>query len=277
MRFIRKNWDILLEYSFAAIAIVLCIWVSRTCMGPGCLFGFSLVIIASLIAFIFMVITIIRKVKQKDKAKKLYIIFAIIAIAAILILSLIVGYFEFQKFNKIDECLDKGGTWIDGKCVIDVERMIQNHIFEMTIPVPETDNLSVKFNDIRSAPDQVIAYGEFSDKNGVGEGSMAGLYWQIKMLTPDLFIMPFYVNYGGSGEFGYLGLFSWRDMQITYLDMHFLDDRVDIDNIEGIDEDSIMIDYHIHGIDQSFSEDPQEQVILQIDIMDNKFVNPAIQ
>lgn len=284
---------------FAILSLVLFSWLPKTCFGLGWLFMVELLIVSVLLILIFLIIGIVFRRKHGDRsenklsktAKTWLVIGGGLVIVGMIIAPFVVlkGYDIFQEFNQSDECLDRGGAWNYGGnyCEMYPERMIQNHIFDMTIPVPEREGLSVTFNDIKSISNADVAYGEFFDKDGMEKGSVVGYYWQIKKFAPNFFAMPFSVDYGGSVNLTYLGLFSWKasfqGKEIKYLDRYFLGDRVNIVNsIESINKlnkqgeivRKIIIAYFDHGEEQALNEDSQESKFLQIEVIDNEFINP---
>jgi len=285
----KKNWKEGIAYGFLIIAILLYIYflLPNNCSGFGCLFGFGLISVLMLCSFVFIIIELIKNtfVRKKIVLGAIWLIFSIILLGQIRIGSTLAH--GWMLFNQSDSCLDDGGAWnYEGHyCEITPEAIIQNHILDITIPVPETERFCATFTEIKHYSDVAFAYGAFSDNKGIEKGSILGYYEQIKKVSTNLFVMPFSVDYGGSGTFFYIGLFHWKvcdlkygrqKKEIKYLDAYFLGDRTEIIDVSIFTQNSgknKVVVYLDYNESQSFEEKPQNLLTVVLSIESNKFAN----
>lgn len=144
-----------------------------------------------------------------------------------------------------------------------------------SIPVPETP-LQVRINDVSTNPEYPYPLGRYD------QGEYRG---SVTLITPLAFeatetqtIVPFAVNWGGSGEFIYLGLFDTSDTYPVYQDAHPVGDRVEVELFSREDLGHgvrVTVLYKTHGPNQALAEDPAVDVELIIDVVDGSFANPA--
>ena len=289
----KKSWREGFAYGFLMVGILLNIYflLPDNCSGPGCLFGFGLIAVLLFFSFIFIVITLIKNrfVRKNIVLGTIWLFFSIILFSQVHIGSTLDH--GWMLFNKSDICFDNGGTWnYKGHyCEIAPEAIIKDHILDMTIPVPETEGLYVTFNDIKQYPDAVFAYGEFAGNKGMEKGSIAGYFTQIKKVSRNLFVMPFSVDFGGSGTFFYMGLFHWKvcdleygrqKKEMKYLDGYFLGDRIHITNVDIFNqksgENKVVVDYLDYKESQTFAETPQNSLSAVLSVEDNKLANAKV-
>jgi hypothetical protein len=291
----KKNWQDILAYLFFTIAVIFYIFflLPHNCSGFGCVFLFGLIGISMFLTLIFIIIALMKLkfVKKNIIIGLLWLVFSVVLLNEVRIGSTLSR--SYMKFKQYNECLDMGGKWNSKEYYYEIspETIIRNHILDTKILVPETENLSVTFDDIKSDSINDYLYGTFSDKEGFDKGSVVGYHYKIKKVSKNLFVMPFSVNYGGSGTFFYVGLFSCKDnsttrkekKKINYLEAYLLGDRVKIDEVKIFEfsnlkhatkEKIVVINYFGYKEKQSFAENPQNPLSTVLHIIDDKFVNP---
>ncbi len=112
----------------------------------------------------------------------------------------------------------------------------------------------------------VLKKAKGNDKAVYDSGSLHLNMSKMQLLTENknqliYFVAPFVINTQGSGEFIYVGLFSYdiSTHKSRHLDSFFLGDRIQKEKIQPF-KDYIKIDYKDYAQDQAFSDPPSKTV-----------------
>ncbi len=90
------------------------------------------------------------------------------------------------------------------------------------------------------------------------------------------FLLPFFVNYGGSGTFLYLGLFSIEKNRVEHLNSMFIGDRVKLLNISAIDNIKVLLEYNGYKKGRAMSTIPDEHRTLNLLVKDKRIIKEAL-
>jgi len=133
-----------------------------------------------------------------------------------------------------------------------------------TIVVPESGNPNQEVGVYESAQGFSGSFDIVDEADG--RGSVVTIESLRTNVDGSHAVVPFGVNYGGTGTFIYLGLFAYSETDgWMHLDSFALGDRVAVDSVRTRtpvgEEGNIVVEYRIYGTSQAFSEDPNEPAI----------------
>ena len=129
------------------------------------------------------------------------------------------------------------------------------------IPTEETIvNIEIK----KSMPSRT----NFKISNNGGAGQIEVLGSKI-INSKKYIILPFIVNYGGSGSFLYIGLFDKEENIHKF--SKFIGDRVKIENIKNLNKNSIEIKYLDRTEGTPYSSEPDQLITKTYKILENSF------
>ncbi len=288
--FFTERWQDILAYIFfsAGAALFVFFLIPHACSGLGCLVLFGLTGISMCCSLIFIITAFIRFgfIKRNLMIAVIWVLCVVVMFCTQVRMGsrLAQGYAECKR---CDACLDSGGIWhAEGDyCEISPEAVIWQDLFNTILKVPETENLIAGFNEIKSSPECDYVHGIFSDRKGGEKGSVAGFYNKMKLVAGNLFVMPFAVDYGGSGSSFYLGLFTWKTLEpdsgrfrkeIKSIDSCFIGNRISIDKIRIFEdcrsgEKTVAVNYSGYSRGQNLAAKPEKCLTLFLNTSDVRF------
>lgn len=129
----------------------------------------------------------------------------------------------------------------------------------LIIKIPENESITVKLQKRKLSNATERYLGEFNESNIDKEFPLRGsvvLFDDIKIDSDDdHLVMPMSVDFGGSGEFVYLGLFKKEVGGLVHVNSLFVGDRISPLSLDK-DIDSMVFKYKSLHVSQSMSEDP---------------------
>ncbi len=172
---------------------------------------------------------------------------------------------------KEQRCEVQGGVWhsAQNRCEMSRLRRIKNGLEKFSLQVSEEDSVTV-FNPPPESDRPQILSGE-------EDGVRVELFpEQIHLFAPFLFTAPFRVNFGGTGNFCHVGLFSDKDGVVRHLDSIFVGDRIPIQKMTSrrIHPGRFHYSLHIHYLEraegESFVQQPTLEKILKVKVVHNQ-------
>jgi hypothetical protein len=159
---------------------------------------------------------------------------------------------------------------------IDIEKGIKSGSYVLYINVPESNGEKVTFSQTVKFDNTKFTGGIFNIVDSSAKGSVVALIDEIEPLGIKQFLLPFFVNYGGSGTFLYLGLFSIEKNRVEHLDSMFIGDRVELLNISVVDNIEIILEYNGYKKGRAMSTIPDEHKTLNLSIKDKRIIKKAL-
>jgi hypothetical protein len=141
---------------------------------------------------------------------------------------------------------------------IDILSGIKSGSYSLHVDVPESDGSSVIFTKVGNFDNKKFTGAGFDIKNSSSKGSVMALLDEIEPLGMKQFLLPFFVNYGGSGTFLYIGLFDIVGTKTNHLDSLFIGDRVELLNLSATDNIEVLLEYNGYKEGKSMSTIPDE-------------------
>ena len=160
----------------------------------------------------------------------------------------------------------------DNEPHIDIEKGIKSGSYSLHVNVPESDGVRVSFSQTGKFNDQKFTGSGFVIKNSNAKGSVIALLEEIEPLGMKQFLLPFFVNYGGSGTFLYIGLFDIEKKSIHHLDSIFIGDRVALLNLSSQDNLEALLEYNGYKRGRSMSTIPDNYTKISLFIKDKKLL-----
>ena len=208
----------------------------------------------------------------------------VLLIAAMIGLVILVGIYRFNFTDDDLYVVQQDGTVVpldeDSDNVLLTLFSIKTHK-HWVIQLPESDaEAQLTRVDLGNRP---FVSGDYQD--GPERGSVNLDYQKILPINREgidaskdmLFAAPFFVSNQGSGIFWYLGLFNLNHQsgEIKQLGTHLLGDRIEIRSLT-IDEpfdmtSSLVVNYLMHGDEQSMAEKPAKAMQESIKVSDKGF------
>jgi len=180
-------------------------------------------------------------------------------IFTLLTILLVVGYFMYNKEPSID-----------------IEKSIKSGSYVLYINIPESDGEKVTFSQTGKFNDKKFTNAGFGIVNSNTKGSVVALIDEIEQLGIRQFLLPFFVNYGGSGTFLYLGLFSIEKNRVEHLNSMFIGDRVKLLNISAIDNIKVLLEYNGYKKGRAMSTIPDEHRTLNLLVKDKRIIKETL-
>jgi hypothetical protein len=144
------------------------------------------------------------------------------------------------------------------------------------VVLPTNKNVKCKIDKLVEYNTHFFATGKYKD--GVERGE---IFVNYKKQTPlnfstnnkNYYLIPFIVSNQGSGNFHYLGLFSLnkKDASSEHISSRFLGDRIKIETIKQVADDTAEISIKVHSDKQALSEEPSETKIISVKVDKNGF------
>ncbi len=144
---------------------------------------------------------------------------------------------------------------------------------DLYVTVPE-ENTKCKIDQLVNQNARYFAKGNY--KNGEERGV---IFVDYKKLTPlnfstkdeKYYLIPFIVSNQGSGSFYYLGLFKLNKKKVMseHLSSFFLGDRIKIESVKQVADNTAEISIKIHSGGQALSEEPSETKIILVKVNKN--------
>jgi len=159
---------------------------------------------------------------------------------------------------------------------INIEDGIKSGSYTLSIDVPESDGAKVIFSHTGKFNDKKFTGSAFDIVGSSSKGSVVALLNDIEPLGIKQFLLPFFVNYGGSGTFLYIGLFEIDKKKIKHLDSIFVGDRVELLNISAVDNLKVILEYNDYKKGRSMSTIPDKYIKKDLLIEDKKFLKSSI-
>ncbi len=212
-----------------------------------------------------------------------------IVVGLLVISGLVFFYFANQVGTKANvECAYRGGTWLGDKaeCIFDdtaggKQQRVGMVVASIEILVPESKE-TVRFLNVEigkaGAASQTFAIPQAS--NGVI--SIIDKLGRVHTASGDL-VLPFVVQYGGSGTFNYLGLFEKMDRTYVLRDSLLIGDRVApealviLANTQGeVGEFTARLSYRDRKLDEPMSAIPTEPRTMSVSVKNHRSDSVAI-
>jgi hypothetical protein len=162
------------------------------------------------------------------------------------------------------------------KSYIDIKSGIKSGSYALHVDVPESEGTRVVFSRTAEFSNHKFTGSGFDIKDSSAKGSVIALIDNIEPLGMKQFLLPFFVNYGGSGTFLYIGLFSIDKKRINHLDSLFVGDRVELLNLTSVDNLKIILEYNGYKKGRSMSTIPDNYTKVDLLLKDNKFIKDSI-
>ena len=176
-------------------------------------------------------------------------------IVSVLLLVLIGAYFYYSKEPRIN-----------------IVNGIKSGSYILHVKVPESDGAIVTFSNTSEFADKKFTESEFSIENSSAKGSVVALLENIEPLGIKRFLLPYFVNYGGSGTFLYVGLFSIENSTLKHLDSLFIGDRIELLKITAVDNMKAVLEYNGYKDDKAMSTVPDKYTKIDLLLKGNKFL-----
>ena len=112
--------------------------------------------------------------------------------------------------------------------------------------------------------------GSFHVEDTGLQGAVAAIDTLRTPLHSDAILMPFAVNYGGSGTFVYLGLFEATEAGYMHIESLGIGDRIEIEDI-AVNGQDVTIDYLAHGPQQALAEEPTMPALIGSTVVEGMF------
>ena len=158
-------------------------------------------------------------------------IFTVLIVIGIVLVSGFVWYAMQLNTDPEDECVYRGGTWVpaDDECVFEsgqggTTAQVGMEVHEIEVTIPDVPEVTQIFTDVEIGAPHTSTQ-TFASGRAQGAVSLAAELGRVEKTTKDL-VMPFAVNYGGSGTFTYLGVFEKEGERYVLRDSALVGDRV---------------------------------------------------
>jgi hypothetical protein len=155
---------------------------------------------------------------------------------------------------------------------ITIENGIKNGNYILAIDVPQSDGKKVSFSKTTKFNNQKFAGSGFDISGSSSKGSVVALLEKIETLDSQQFLLPFFVNYGGSGTFLYIGLFDRNKNIIKHSDSILVGDRVELLNLKSVDDTNVILEYNDYKQNRSMSTIPDKYTKIVLKIKDKKIL-----
>ncbi len=142
------------------------------------------------------------------------------------------------------------------------------------VVVPTNKNVECKIDKLVEFDTRFFAKGNYKDGEERGE-----ILIDYKKQTPLNFstenekysLIPFILSNQGSGSFYYLGLFllNKKDARSEHISSFFLGDRIKIESIKQVADNTAEISIKTHSGEQALSEEPSETKIISVKVNKN--------
>lgn len=159
---------------------------------------------------------------------------------------------------------------------IDISKGIKSGSYAVHIDVPESEGVRVKFSQTTKFANKKFTGSGFNIKNSSAKGSVIALIDDIEPLGLKQFLLPFFVNYGGSGTFLYIGFFEISGKTINHLDSIFIGDRIELLKLTTVDNLNVVLEYNGYKTGRSMATIPDNYTKVNLLIKDKKFVKQSV-
>lgn len=147
---------------------------------------------------------------------------------------------------------------LEGEVFEDLKSDIRSDRIKLRIDVPNSDGKIAVLTKGKEYANKRYMGAEFEVDGVHSRGSVIGLVDYLTFANSKSFVLPFYVNYGGSGTFLHLGYFKFNGLKIIHKDSVFIGDRVDVLKILVDDSKEIILEYNDYRKNRAMSTIPDK-------------------